>query len=141
MNVYKTSSDVLTGESYNDLERKARTIHKQIASRTKRTPYVRSKYFNNSKVFVGLFWEHLSQKSQFDRRRRLRYYAAGIDLLRHTTIDPETRQNPNGNGEIVHRFMGETKNGEQFYVQVKENKRTNGKYFMSVFGVKKKPAK
>lgn len=55
MNVYKTSSDVLTGESYNNLERKARTIHKQIASRTKRTPYVRSKYFNNSKVFVGLF--------------------------------------------------------------------------------------
>lgn len=46
---------------------------------------------------------------------------------------PETKQNPNGKHELVHRFAGTTPDGELFYVQVKENKSSDNKYFMSVF--------
>lgn len=136
MKVYKSSAELLTGEGYIDLERKARKIHNQIAHHTKRSPYVRSAYFKKSKIFIKPFWEHLNQKSQHDRRRRLRYYAAAIDLLRHSTHEPLTKPNPNGDGQMVHRFAGHTKGGDLFFVQVKEDKRTDGKYFMSVFSPK-----
>ena len=35
--------------------------------------------------------------------------------------------------EILHRFAGLTKNRELFYVQIKEDKRSGRKYFMSCF--------
>lgn len=133
MKIYQSSVETLTGERYIDLERKARKIHNEIAHRTKRSPYVRSAYFKKQKIFIKPFWEHLNQKSQYDRRRRLKYYAAAIDLLRHLTHEPLTKRNPNGDGQIVHRFAGQTKDGNLFFVQVKESKRTDGKYFMSVF--------
>lgn len=136
MKIYQSSAELLTGENYIDRERKARKIHKEIASHTKRSPYVRSTYFKKSKIFIKPFWEHLNQKSQYDRRRRLKYYAVAIDLLRHSTCEPHTRQNPNGDGQIVHRFAGQTKDGNLYYVQVKEDRRTDNKYFMSVFAPK-----
>ena len=136
MKIYQSSAETLTGESYIDLERKARKIHNEIARHTKRTPYVRSTYFKKQKIFIKPFWENLNQKSQHDRRRRLKYYAAAIDLLRHSTHEPLTKPNPNGDGQIVHRFAGQTKEDNLFFVQVKENRRTDGKYFMSVFATK-----
>jgi len=75
----------------------------------------------------------LNQKPQRDRKRRLKYYKCAIDLLRNCTIEPDTRPNPNGRHEIVHRFAGKTCGGELFYVQVKQDKRTDNKYFISVF--------
>lgn len=100
---------------------------------TKRNPYVRSTYFKKDKVFINLFWQHLNQKPRRDRKRRLKYYECAIDLLRNTPHEPETKPNPNGKNEIVHRFAGLTKDGDLFYVQVKEDKRSDNKYFMSVF--------
>lgn len=82
---------------------------------------------------MTLFWAHLNQKPRRDRKRRLRYYECAIELLRHTPNYPETKENPNGKNELVHRFAGITKDGDLFYVQVKEDKRTGSKYFMSVF--------
>ena len=35
--------------------------------------------------------------------------------------------------EILHRFKGITPEGEEFFVQIKENKRNGQKYFISVF--------
>lgn len=133
MKIYQSTADILTGENYIDLERKARKIHNEIAHRTKRSPYVRSTYFKKQKIFIKPFWEHLNQKSQNDRRRRLKYYAAAIDLLRHSPYEPLTKLNPNGDGQIVHRFAGQTKDGNLFFVQIKEDRRTDAKYFMSVF--------
>ena len=75
----------------------------------------------------------LNQKPQRDRKRRLKYYKCAIDLLRNCTIEPDTRPNPNGRHGIVHRFAGKTCGGELFYVQVKQDKRTDNKYFISVF--------
>ena len=66
-------------------------------------------------------------------KRRLKYYECAIDLLQNTPHEPETKPNPNGKNELVHRFAGMTKDGDLFYVQIKEDKRSDNKYFMSVF--------
>jgi hypothetical protein len=123
----------LNGKIYLDLEREARRLHNEIVKRTKRNPYVRSKYFKNSKIFIGLFWNHLNQKNQNDRRRRLVYYRCAIDLLRNSTCDPEMKINPNGKREMVYRFAGRSSDGYLFMVQVKRDERSDNKYFMSVF--------
>lgn len=133
MQAYQTKSSKLSGTSYSEIERKARKIHNAIAARTKRNPYVRSEYFKKDKIFIKLFWEHLNQKSRRDRKRRLKYYECAVELLRHTSFIPESKQNPNSSKEIVHRFAGITKDNEIFYVQVKEDKRSGNKYFISVF--------
>ena len=133
MQIFQSRHNRLNDKVYRDLEREARSIHNEIVKRTKRNPYVRSKYFQNSKVFIGLFWNHLNQKNQNDRRRRLVYYRSAIDLLRNSTYPPETRLNPNGKHEIVYRFAGKTADGFLFMVQVKRNERSDSKYFMSVF--------
>lgn len=39
---------------------------------------------------------------------------------------------------MLHRFYGKTKDGQTFCVQVKEDKRSNRKDFMSVFDIKSK---
>lgn len=130
---YQSSEFKLSGSSYIDVERKARKIHNQIARRTKRNAYVRSVFFKKEKIFISLFWEHLNQKSQTDRRRRLQLYNCAIDLLLHTREEPTIRFNPNGNQDLVFRFSGISKEGVPFFVQVKEDRRTKRKYFMSVF--------
>lgn len=132
MKVYQSRYTKLAGRTYIDVERKARKIHNDIAKATKRSPYIRSVYFKKDKVFIDLFWSHLNQKSRSDRKRRLKYYEAAIDLLEHTTQVPLIKPNPNGKHEEVYRFAGLTKENELFYVQVKEDK-AGHKYFMSVF--------
>jgi len=138
MQIYKTKQPRLTGTSYNELERKARKIHNEIARRTKRNPYVRSAYFKKNKVFIGLFWQHLNQKSRRDRKRRLQLYSCAIELIRHSSCDPIVKPNPNGKNEIVYRFNGISKDGVLFCVQIKEDLRSDNKYFMSVFATKRK---
>src|SRR5687767_15941157 len=133
MQAYRTQVAKLAGTSYAEVERKARQLHNRIAARTKRNPYVRSAYFHKDKIFIKPFWEHLNQKRRRDRKRRLKYYSCAIDLLRSTRLEPESKENPNKPGEIWHRFTGVSPEGDIFYVQVKEIKRTGSKYFMSVF--------
>lgn len=133
MNIYQSKCSKFAGTSYGEIERKARKLHNAIEKRTKRNGYVRSVYFKKDKIFVALFWSHLNQKTRRDRKRRLKYYECAIDLLRNSPYEPETRDNPNGKNELVHRFSGRTKDGELFYVQVKEDKRSDNKHFISVF--------
>lgn len=133
MKVFSVKSAKFSGTSYNEIEKQARKLHNTIARPTKRNAYIRSDYFKKDKVFIKLFWEHLNQKPRRDRKRRLKYYCCAIELLRHTPHKPETKQNPNGKNELVHRFAGLTKDGELFYVQIKEDVRSGNKYFMSVF--------
>lgn len=132
MQIYQSRHPKLTGSSYLELERKARKLHNEVAKRTKRNAYVRSTYFKGEKVFIKLFWEHLSQKYRPDRERRLVYYHAALDLLRNTTYQPEIKRDPRSAHNALYRFAGRSKDGLLFYVQVKEDKRHN-KYFMSVF--------
>ncbi len=134
MKVYQSKYPKIAGRKYIDVERRARDIHKRIERRTKRTPYVKSAYFDGDKVFVNLYWTHLNQKPRADRKRRLKLYEAAIDLIENSRSSPHVRLNPNGRNETVYRFAGVTKDGELFFVQIKENARRQ-KYFMSSFSM------
>ncbi len=133
MNCYKIKVDKLNGSSYQEIYPKAKGIFLRIKKRTKRKPYVRSLYFRKNKIFLDYFWQHLHQKNWRDRVRRLKFYPCALDLIRYSKIDPESKDNPNNFKEIIHRFKGITKNKEIFFVQIKEDKRTNKKYFISIF--------
>lgn len=133
MKVYQSKFKKLTGTDYKEIHSRALSVYKQIKSKTKREPYVRSVYFNKEKVFLDYFWQHLQQKNWRDRNRRLKYYPCAIDLIRNSRLEPTSKQNPNKPIEILHRFAGLSKDKEIFYIQIKENKKTDKKYFMSVF--------
>jgi hypothetical protein len=133
MKIYRSKQLKLPGRSYSDVERLARSMHNTIARGTKRTPYIKSIYFNKEKVFIDVFWSHLNQKSRSDRKRRLKLYAAAIDLIQNSPFAPIEKSNPNGKNETVYRFAGSTANDELFYVQIKQDSKTKRKYFMSVF--------
>jgi hypothetical protein len=132
-NYYQTKAEKITGRRYTDVRKSARNSYAIIERRTNRNPYVRSAYFKKEKVFVNLFWQHIMQKHEGERKKRLRYFDCAIELLEKTTLPPITKRNPNGRNELVHRFNGMTPTGEIFYVQIKEEVRTGRKYFMSVF--------
>jgi hypothetical protein len=134
---YKTKATKISGANYIDIERKVRREYNTIARRTKRRPYVRSAYFRKDKVFLNLFWTHLNQKYCSERKRRLKYFSCGIELLRHSTLSPTTRENPNGKDELVHRFYGLTSDKTIYCVQVKENRKTGAKFLMSIFSLDK----
>lgn len=133
MNVYQSKSTLLSGTSYNEVQVVARKEHKKIQSITKRQPYVKAAYFNKDKIFVSLFWEHLMQKHPKERTRRLKLYNAAIDLMRNSRCEPETIFSKDNMSILLHRFYGVTKDGVEFCVQIKQDKRSGRKDFMSVF--------
>jgi hypothetical protein len=135
MVAYKTNRQKLPGTSFKEVEQAARAIFRQIKSRSKRTPYVRSKYFRKEKVFLNIFWQHLHEKHEKDRVRRLKFYDCAIDLIQHSTLAPETRENFQNKDELLHRFLGQTKSGDQFVVQIKEDKRSGRKDLISIYPV------
>ena len=127
MKVVQVKASPYSGSDYSELYPKARKLYNQIKGQTKRQPYVRSKYFKNQKVFIELFWVHLNQKNNKDRVKRIRFYGAGIELLREIRQEPITKSNPNKPNELLHRFAGVTIQGDLFYIQVKENTKLNVK--------------
>ena len=133
MNLYKSSRGKLPGSSYDEIAPLARKEYQRIKKLTKRQPYLRSTYFARDKIFLSLFWEHLAQKHRGDRASRLKLYICALDLLRHSPHAPDTIFSSDNLNVLLHRFLGQTKDGEPFYVQVEEDKRTGRKDFMSVF--------
>lgn len=134
MEIYQTKSGKLKGTDFHEVWKKANTTYLKIKRRTKRRPYIRSAYFRREKVFINLFWTHLFDKQKWqDRFRRLKYFEAGIELIRNSKLEPISKENPNKKGEILHRFTGLTKENDVFYVQVKEIKSTGSKYLISIF--------
>jgi hypothetical protein len=131
--VYQSQVKRLAGSSYYEVQQHALTIFHRIKHQTKRRPYIRSVYFNKQKVFFDYFWQHLAQKSFKERKRRLQFFACAIDLIQYSKHNPVSFDNPMQLQEILHRFTGRSKDSLIFYVQIKENKKTNQKYFMSVF--------
>lgn len=130
---YQTKVNKISGNNYAQVRKNANLIFKQIKSKTKRRPYIKSAYFDKQKVFFDFFWEHILQKPHNERIRRLRYFACAIDLMKNSRNEPNSLENPMKKSEILHRFVGLTKNREIFYVQIKEDRKTNKKYFMSCF--------
>ena len=130
---YKTKKQKISGTSFKEVNKTAKIIFKQITSKTKRTPYIRSKYFKKEKIFLNLFWSHLFEKREKDRVRRLKFYDCALGLIKNSTYDPETRENFRKKDELLHRFHGILASGEKFVVQVKENKRTKRKDLISIY--------
>jgi hypothetical protein len=134
MKVYKTSISKLSGSDYREVNKRAFGLYAEIRKKTKRRPYVRSAYFNKSKIFVELFWLRIWQNQNFrDKIRRIKYFPCAIELIRKSKLNPSSKQNPNKPTEILHRFAGTTKENDLFYVQIKEDKKTGEKWLMSVF--------
>lgn len=136
MKQFKSKEKLITGTSYDEVSLIARKQHKKIVNLTKRQPYIRSKYFNKDKIFISLFWEHLAQKHRKERFKRLKLYNAAIDLLRNSHCEPDTIFKNEDLSTLLHRFYGITADGIEFCVQVKQNKRSGRKDFMSVFDKK-----
>lgn len=138
MQVYKSKYSQLPGTTYNEIVAAARREYHIAQKRTpRRIPYVRSAYFAKDKVFLNTFWDHLKQKHPSEQVRRLKFYLAALDLLRNTACTAESIIERNNPDVFLHRFAGQTQDGQYFYVQVKDNRRSGRKDFMSVFPSKK----
>ena len=135
--IYKSKYGKLSGTSLTEVMTAARREYHTIQKRTsRRIPYVRSSYFSKDKVFLNTFWDHLKQKHPADQMRRLKLYLAAIDLIRNSKGTPDTIFTKEDMDTLLHRFHGVAKDGDYFSVQIKQNKRTNRKEFMSVFPAK-----
>jgi hypothetical protein len=131
--IYKSKFGQIGGSNFSEVNKKANFLFKQIKSRSKRRPYVRSAYFRNSKIFISQFFSHTFEKNWRDATRRLKLFECAIDLIRNNKFDPSSKDDPNNPAVILHRFAGSTKNGEKFFVQIKEDKKSGEKIFLSVF--------
>ena len=137
MPLYQSKYGLIPGTSHAAVIRLAREEYHKIQKRTpRREAHVRSQYFRKDKVFINQFWEHLKQKHPGDQVRRVKLFTCGIDLIRNSTHSPDTIFSAENKNIMLHRFYGQTKGGQPFCVQIRENKRTNRKDFMSVFPVK-----
>ena len=131
---FHSKKALLPGSSYSEVVARARKEFNTVRKLTKRQPYVRSKYFRGDKIFMTVFWDHVMQKHQKERTRRLKFYSAAIDLLRNTTNNPEQMIIETYHSQhTLFRFYGITKDNIPFCVQIKHDIRTNRKDFMSVF--------
>jgi hypothetical protein len=134
MKVYKSKYDQIPGSSHWEIIKAARYEYHKIQKRTpRRQAYIKSQYFRKDKVFINQFWEHLKQKHPGDQLRRAKLFICAIDLIRHSPHLGDTIYGNDNRNIGLHRFYGKTKDGLQFCVQIRENKRTGRKDFMSVF--------
>jgi len=130
---YQTKIKKLPETNYAEVKKHVSFILNQVKKRTKRKSYIRLAYFNKQKIFFDYFWAHLLQKNLRERIRRLKYLPCALDLIRNSRIDPVSIENADNRNEMLHRFIGKTKDKEIFFVQIKENKKNNKKYLMSCF--------
>lgn len=137
MKYYKTKTRPFTGTSYKEIRKKAFGFYREIKSKSKRKPYVRSAYFKKEKIFLDIFWSHLHEKNYWDQMRRMKFFACGIELIQKSRQEPVSKENPNKSGEILHRFAGATANNELFFVQIKEDKSSSKKFLISIFPIEK----
>jgi hypothetical protein len=126
------------GSGDKEVLKKAQDYFAALMRRTKRQPYIRSAYFGKQKIFFTYFWKHLYQKPPRQRRIRVVYLPCAIELIQKSRNEPESMINTGKKVEIFHRFAGITRDKELFYVQIKENIKTDRKEFMSVFPAKEK---
>lgn len=136
MQAYKTKTKKLAGTDFYEVRKKAFGLYLRIKKRSKRKTYVRSTYFKKDKVFLDLFWSHLFEKKHFaDLMRRMKFYPYAIELIQCSKFEPVSKDNPNRPSEILHRFGGITTDREMFFVQIKEDKKSGKKWFISVFPI------
>jgi len=131
---YRVKSNELPGTNLGEVYKSAYKIFHEIERSTRRKPYVRSVYFKKEKIFFDFFWNHLKQKGPKQRFKRLKLFRSAIELIKYSRNVPTIKINPHNKKEVFYRFAGQTANN-LFIVQIKENKRSKRKYFMSCFPV------
>jgi hypothetical protein len=132
MDIFYSKYNKLSGTSYYEVKGQVEVIFSRLKKKTKRRPYLRSAYFRKEKIFFEYFWAHLRQKNYRDRIRRLKFLEAGLDLIKNSRLIPVIITVDN-KAEVYYRFLGKTKDGWLFFVQIKENKKTGQKFFISCF--------
>lgn len=132
MQYWKVKAKVIPGKTFSDVNKIARKIYHALEKKSKRKAYIRSKYFKKQKVFLSFFWDHLSAKRPKDRLRRLKYFECALEVIRDSTLSPTGRTNPNNRYETFFRFLGQTRGGKFFAVQIKQDKKGTFE-LMSVF--------
>lgn len=134
MNIFQTKARRIKGKEFKEVYRVAFGLFLVIKRRSKRKSYIRSAYFKKEKIFLHFFWEHMFQKENWrDRIRRLRFFAAALEVMSNSTLEPLSRQDPNDKSVTLHRFCGATVEGDVFFVQIKEEKKSSKKYLISIF--------
>jgi hypothetical protein len=132
--VYKTKVRKFSGSDFHEVHQNAFGLYTEIKKKSKRRAYVRSNYFNKDKIFLDLFWQHLFTKQNWrDRVRRMKYFGCAIELIKKSSFEPKSKENPNKSTEILHRFYGITAEHELFCIQIKEDKKRGQKFLISVF--------
>ncbi len=63
----------------------------------------------------------------------MKYFACAVELIQKSRFEPKTKENPNKQNELLHRFFGITADNELFCVQIKEDKKKDQKFLISVF--------
>ncbi len=135
---YRTKAIKIAGSDFKEVHSRARISYSKIKQRSKRKSYIRSAYFNKEKIFLDLFWHHLFEKKNWrDRMRRLQYFDCAVELIQKSKIPPTIKRNPNNCSEILHRFVGKSRSGKPFKLQIKQTK-NNTKYLISVYPFKQK---
>jgi len=137
MKTFKTKSVILRGTNYKEISKKAFGLYNGIRRKTKRRPYVRSTYFKKDKIFLSLFWTHIYNKNYWDQMRRMKFFSCALELIQNSCFEPTSKENPNKPTEILHRFAGTTRDNDLFFVQIKEDKRNDEKWLVSVFPIEK----
>jgi hypothetical protein len=138
MQAYSSKYNQIPTTSHAHVMHAARYEYHKVQKRTpRRQPYVKSKYFKGDKVFINQFWEHLKQKKIGDQLRRTRLFVCALDLIRYSTYAPDTVYKYEDPNISLHRFYGVTKGGVAYCVQIREDKRSGRKDFMSVFPINK----
>lgn len=134
MKAYRTKSVKIPGTEFGEVHQKALNLYRQIKTHSKRRTYVRSAYFKKDKIFIDIFWHHLFEKPNWkDRVRRLKFFPAAIEVIRHSKFIPASEENRNKRSEMLHRFAGITDDNELFYVQIKEEINSGQKFLISIF--------
>lgn len=134
MQIYITQINPVPGSKYSEVYKKSFNFYEKIKKKSKRRPYIRSAYFNKQKIFLPLFWGHLHEKlNHRDKTRRAKYFPCAVDLIQNNKFNPNTTQSLENPSELLHRFIGKTKDEQIFFVQIKETISTGEKWLISVF--------
>lgn len=133
MQIFRSKFKQIAGAEYKVIYKIAHSAYKQLAANPRRNPHVRSRYFGKEKIFLDIFWIHLSQKKWNDRLRRLKYFNCAIDLIKNSTFSPVSIVDANDIKSVLYRFAGVSNCGGRFFVQIKHDKRSNRKWLMSIF--------
>lgn len=137
MEVFYSKEKLLGGSKYPEVSKRAWRFYRNNFKKSRRRDNIRSIYFGNEKIFIGLFWSHLKDKHNLKiRTRRLKFIKCAFDLIRHSHSKPYVINV--SRKTTLYRFFGKSKDGELFAVQIKENIYNNQKFLMSFFPINKK---